>query len=139
MAFSLSSLTSWFTTTEQDVINVIADIKNGVAVAETDLTAALNWVAANAPTIVSDLQIVLGIAQAFGVVSPATLVAANAAVAALNAVAAAQNAANKAGTTGLVSDAQTLVNAYGAYTQAGAAVSTAKASVASSVTVPKAA
>jgi hypothetical protein len=80
------------TTTEQDVIGWIADIKNGVEVVEEDLTAGLNWVAAQVPNVVALLQALEPLAQAAGFVSAPELATAQAAVAALEAFAAAQNA-----------------------------------------------
>lgn len=128
------SLTNWFTTTEQDVVNIIADIKADVAVVESDLNSALNWVAKQAPEIINALQVAVGLATAVGVVSAPELAAANAAVAALNAFAAAQNSSATAGTTNLTTDAQAVVAGYVAYKQSQAAVATATATAAASAT-----
>jgi len=81
MAFSFSSLFSWFSsaapTVEADVVKIIAAVKGDVAVVEADVTAALSWIASHAPTIVSGLQIALSLAQSVGGVSAPVLAAAN--------------------------------------------------------------
>lgn len=117
MAFNF---TSWWSTTETDVVNLLAKVKADVAVAQKDIDAAVKWIASQTPTIVADLQIALKIAQMFGVVTAPEIVAANAAVAALNAFATAQSAGK--------TDIQSVATGYVAYTQAAAAVNSAKAS-----------
>ena len=117
MAFNFLS---WWSTTEEDVVNILAKVKADVTVAQKDIDTAIKWISAQTPFIVADLQVALQIAQMFGVVTAPEVVAANAAVAALNAFADAQ----KIGKT----DLQSVANGYVAYTQAAAAVNSAKAS-----------
>lgn len=117
MAFSF---TSWWSTTEKDIVNILAKVKGDAVVAQKDINSAMKWIAAQTPAIVGDLQVALQIAQMFGVVTAPEIVAANAAVAALNAFATAQNTGK--------TDLQSVANGYVAYTQAAAAVNAAKAS-----------
>jgi hypothetical protein len=124
------SFTTWWKTTEADVISVIAKIKADEQIAESDITAALNWVAGEVPNIVSGLQVALGLAQAVGVVTAPELAAATAAVEALQALAAAHNASVTAGDKSLATDAKSVVAGYVAYTQAQAAVNAAKSTAA---------
>lgn len=128
MSFSLTGITAWFHTTEQDVVNLITNIKNDIAVAEADVSSALKWLSGEVPTIVGALQTAVGLATAVGVVSQPELLAANAAVAALTAFAGVQNATTSA--PAINQSAQAVVAGYVAYTQANAAVNTAKASAA---------
>jgi hypothetical protein len=128
------SFTSWWKTTETDVISVITKLKSEAIVAETEINAAMNWIANETPTIVADLQIALGLAQAVGVVTAPELAAANAAVVALQALAAAHNASVAAGDSSLATNAKTVVAGYVAFNQAKVAVSSAKATAAQSVT-----
>lgn len=144
MSFSFSSILSWFkttaATTEADVVAIIADIKTDVSVAVADFTSALKWIAGEVPTITSDLQVALGLAQAVGIAAnpeiAAAITAANVAVSALNAFAKVQSAGQTSGTSAIQTDAASLVAGYQAYTQAQAAVANAKAAAASSVTTP---
>ena len=55
----MSWFASFFAWTEQEVLNLVADVKKGVAVAEADLAKADAWIVANAPTIASDIEMVL--------------------------------------------------------------------------------
>lgn len=130
------NLSTWFQTTETDVVNLIAQIKADIPVVEANVHAALSWVAAQEPAIVQALQVTLGLAQAVGVVTVPELAAANAAVAALNAFAAAQKASAAAGTSNLTTDAQSVVAGYVAYQNANAAVSAAKATAAATAQTP---
>lgn len=118
-----TTVEGWFTTTEADVVAIIAKIKTDVAVVESDIDAALKWVASNAPAIVADLQSVVGIAETVGVAAnpqvAAAIVAANTAVAALNAFAAASNSGS--------SDTQAVLSGYVAVKQAQAAAASAAA------------
>lgn len=136
MSFNFSSISNWFTTTEQDVVAVIAALKADVQVAEADVGAALNWVAGEVPTIVAGLQTALGLAQAVGVVTAPELLAANIAVQALNAFAAAHNASVASGDSALATSTKSVVAGYVAYTQAAAAVSVAKATAAAAAVAP---
>lgn len=117
----------WFTETETEVLNIVVKIKQGVAVLETDIQAALNWIARNAPQIEADLGIAVQAAAALGAagitISPAIITAVNASAAAINAVAASQNSG--------AATATTLVAGYTAYTQADTAATQARAAIAS--------
>lgn len=116
------SFTTWFETTEADVVSMISKVAADVQLVESELSRGLAWVAGEVPTIVTGLQTAVGLAQQVGVVSAPELAAANAAVTALNAFAGSVNS----GTT----NAQALVNGYVAYKSASAAVATAAASAA---------
>ncbi len=120
-----TSVQSFFVTTETDVLNLISQIKQGLAVVESDVTAALKWIANNTPQIVADLQQVVGIAETIGIAAnpnvAAAITAANAAVTALNAFAAASN--NGATNT------QAVLAGYTAVKQAQAAAASAAAAV----------
>ena len=131
----ISEVESLFVTTEQDVVNWIADIKQGLAVAEADITNGLNWVASEVPNIVTALQATVGLVEQVGLASnpgvAAAIVAANVAVAGLNAFAAAQNAGAASGTSPLQADAAALVAGFTAVKQSQAAVALATAAAAS--------
>lgn len=124
--------TSWFTqfeglfvTTEQQVVQMIVQGKQGVDVAMKDIHAAIAWAANEAPTVAAGIQSVLSIVQVLGVVNPqveVAVAAANAAVVALNAFAAAEKAGN--------SDITSVVSGYTAVQQARAAVANASAAAA---------
>jgi hypothetical protein len=120
-----------FEMTEADVVAVIVDIKTGVEVAAEKVNAALKWVAANAPSIVADIQQVETIVETVGLASQpdvaAAIVAANASVAALNAFAAAENSGQ--------SNTAALLSGYVAVKQSQAAAASA-AAVAVSTSVP---
>jgi len=86
------SIGSWFSSfwaaTEADVLQLVVNIKQDVAIAEADIASALNWIANNTPAIVADIQSVLSVVQVIGVGNPtvaAAVTAANEAVSALNA------------------------------------------------------
>jgi len=128
MSFSLTGITAWFHTTEQDVVNLITNIKSDIAVAEADVSSALKWLSGEVPTIVAALQTAVGLATAVGVVTQPELLAANAAVAALTAFAGVQNSVTSTPT--IQQSAQSVVAGYVAYTQANAAVNSAKATAA---------
>ena len=55
----MSWFASFFAWTEQEVLNLVADIKKGEAVVAADLAKADAWIVANAPTIASDIEMVL--------------------------------------------------------------------------------
>lgn len=116
------SLTSFFETTEADVVALISKVAAGVQLVEKDVDRGIKWVAGEAPAIVSALQTAVGLAQQVGMVNPAELAAANAAVTALNAFASSVNSG--------VADGQAVVNGYVAYKQATAAVAAAAANAA---------
>src|ERR1700740_3245779 len=91
----LASLKSFIVTTEADVVSVITKIKTEEAVVASEINNAMHWIASNTPTIVADLQSVVGIAETVGIAAnpqvAAAITAANVAVNALNAFAAASN------------------------------------------------
>lgn len=126
-----TSVQNFFVTTETFVQNVITQVKNAEAVAMADLDSALKWVASNTPTIVADIEQVIGFAGQVGLASTpagvAAIAAAQVAIATLNAVAQSQN-------TG-ASDIQTLLAGYTAVKQAQAAAATTAAAAATSVVV----
>ena len=124
------SFTSWFRTTEADVVALIAKMKTDEKIAEADANAAINWIANEVPTIVAGLQVALGLAQAVGVVTAPELAAAAAAVDALQALASAHRASVTAGDASITTDAKSVIAGYVAYTQAQAAVNSAKATAA---------
>lgn len=130
MTFSLTSIASWWKTTESDVVTVITKIKSDTVIAEADVHAALNWIAGEVPTIVAGLQVALGLAEAVGVVTAPELAAATAAVDALKLIANAHNASASGGDAAIITDAKTVAAGYVAYTQANAAVNAAKAAAA---------
>lgn len=127
-----SDLEGEFTTTEQDVIDVIANIKNDITVAESDITSALNWLAGEVPTIVTALEAAAGLASSVGLVSAPELAAAEAAVQALQSFAAAQNS----GSGTITADAQAVVAGYVALKQSQATTASAAATAAATVAKP---
>jgi len=130
----LSSVEAIFETTEADVVAIIAKVKQGAAVAEAEIAAALKWIAANAPSIMADIQTVVSLVEQAGILTPsvqASINAANVAVAALNVFAANVKAGN--------SNAQAVVAGYVAAKQAAAAASTAAAVAATAAAPAKAA
>jgi len=134
MALDFTTLENWLSETEADVLAVIAEIKQELVVAESDISAALTWIANNAPTIASDIEEVLGIVTTIGLgANPevaAAVTAANVAVTALNAFANAKASG--------ASDTSSVLAGYTAVQQAQAAVANAKAAVVSAPTVPTA-
>lgn len=124
MSFSFSS---WWSTTESEVVAIIAKVKDEALVVEHDVIKALNWVVANSSTIAKDINTVTGYAAMLGVTTgnpafAAAVSAANVAVQALNTVA-------QAHANGLT-DAQAVVQGYVAVKSAQAAVSQAAAAAA---------
>lgn len=121
-------LTNFLHATETDVINLIADIKNDMTVAITDINKALNWIGSQAPAIAANLTEVTKLVTAVGGTSnpeiAAAVVAANAAVVALNAFANAKTAGQN--------NAEAVVQGYVAVKQAAAAVASASAAAAAS-------
>jgi hypothetical protein len=73
------------TVTDTFVLNLISNVKNGIALVESDLQAANKWIVANASTITADIQSVLGIVEVVGVAVPTLSPAVTAAVTAANA------------------------------------------------------
>ena len=134
MSLNLNTLENWISETETDVLAVIADIKQGIAVAESDINSSLTWIANNAPAISSDIQEVLNIVTTIGIGTDpevaAAVTAANVAVTALNAFAAAKNSG--------ANNTAAVLTGYTAVQQAQAAVASAKAAVASSPATPSA-
>ena len=118
----LTTIEGWWAVTEQDVWATVVKIKQDIDVAESDIIAALNWIADNAPAIAADIQRVLSIVQVVGISSPAVetaVVAANEAVSALNAFA----TASKSG----ANTVDSVVAGYSALNSAQAAVASATA------------
>lgn len=126
-----TSLWNFIDETESDVLVIITNIKADVAVAQSDINAALHWIASNAPAIAADIQEVVGIAETVGVgANPevaAAIIAANTAVTALNAFAASSNSGQN--------NTQAVLAGYVAVKQAQAASSSAAAAA---VAAPKA-
>ncbi len=115
-----TSLKKFFVTSEQDVLGIIVKIKQDVDILESDISAALKWIADNTPAIAADIESVLSVVQAIGIPNPAVQVAvtaANEAVLALNAYATAYK--NGTGT------AQAVIAGYSALKQAQAAAANA--------------
>jgi hypothetical protein len=118
--FSFSSIKNAVYVVETDVLLTIEKIKQEAIVAESEISAALRWIASNTPAITADIQQVLGLVQVVGIANPqveAAVVAANAAVGALNVYAAAYNKG-----TGT---AASVIAGYSAFKQAQAAAATA--------------
>lgn len=122
----LSWLEDALTVTEKDVVAIIVKVKQGVALAESEISAALGWIANNASVIASDVQQVSSILLAAGTIDPAVapevqaaVAAANLAVAGLNTFASAYNSG--AGTV------QSVVAGYTAIKNAQSAVAKAAA------------
>ncbi len=119
----ITTLKSWITTTEADVVAIIAKIKTEEQVVASEINNALHWIASNTPTIVADIQSVVGIAETVGVAAnpqvAAAITAANVAVNALNAFAAASNSGS--------SNTQAVLAGYVAVKQAQAAAASAAA------------
>ena len=121
----LTQLEGWFVTTEQEVLQIYAKVIAEVPILDAEIATVLKWVQNNAPAIVADLQQVLAIFSAVGVIVPGpVLLAANAAVAALNAIAAAQ-AAGKTSTQTVVAGVVAVQQAAAAKANAIVAVSAA--------------
>ena len=121
----------FFVATEHDVIAVIEAIKKDIPVIESDIAAALRWVARQTPTIAADLQTTEALVTAVGAAGnpnvAAAIAAANIAVAGLNAFAASYNS-GKPSAEAVVQGYVALKNASSAASAAAsAAASTAKA------------
>jgi hypothetical protein len=125
----ITSVEHFFETTEQDIVALLAKVKSGAQVVETDLAAALKWLAGNAGTISTDVQYTASVVKALGATSDPKVAAAvadaNLAVASLNSFAAAYNSGQ--GTVTAV------VQGYTALKQAQAATATAVAAATSTV------
>lgn len=134
MTSIFTQIEGWVTTTEQDVITVIADIRNDITVAESAISSALSWVAGEVPDIVQALQVAVGFATSVGVVTAPELAAAQAAVVALQAFA----SSSQSGDGSFQSNTQAVVQGYNAYVQAQAATAMAKATASAVVATPAA-
>lgn len=123
-----TAVQNWIVETESQVQQVIVQIQTEIPVAEAAINSALKWVANQAPTVASDVQIVTGLIAQMGMTSNPNIAQAvteaNVAVQALNAFAAAEN-------TG-TSNAQAVVNGYVAFKQAQASVASATAAAVAS-------
>lgn len=124
--------------TEQDVIAVIAKIRQDGAVAVKDVEKAIAWAANNAPVVASEIESVVQFASRIGIASnpefAAAIVAADAAVAALDAFA---KQYKSQGAT-LANDASAAVAGYVAAKQAQGAAALAAAAAASPAPKPAA-
>lgn len=89
----LSAVEAIWQKDETWVINFFATVKKDVAVAEADALVAINWLAAHATEIASDITGVVGIAAALGLGIPPPV---GLALSLLNGVTAAVNAAASA-------------------------------------------
>ena len=128
----MSWFTSWFTTAEADVLKIIQVIKTEEQILASDISKALKWVADNTPQIAADIQQVLSLVQAVGIVNPeveAAIATANTAVSALNAYAASYKSGS--GTP------QAVLAGVAAYKNAQSAVATATAAAVSAPTANK--
>lgn len=118
-----SEIENWLTESEPKVLSLIVQIERDVQIAESDISAAMKWIAQQAPSISTDIQNVVALVMEIGLGSNPTIsaavVAANTAVAALNAYAQAYN--SDSGT------AQAVVQGYLAVQQARAASAQASA------------
>jgi hypothetical protein len=128
----IDNLKKFFTTTEQDVVLLLVEIKTGAAVAAHEIAAGLAWVEQHTADITTGIQQVTTLVTGIAAVTPSlknnatiqkAVTEANAAVAALNAYASAAQSGDQA---------QALVNGYVAFQQANSAVSTARAVAAGS-------
>lgn len=111
MGISIPNPLSWLEShvNEQFVVGLIANIKQGIAVAEADFNGAVSWLVANAPVLTSQANLLMQLIGEIGAANPqvsAAVTAVNTATAALNALA----AASKAGE----SNAQAIISAYAA-------------------------
>lgn len=115
------SVKGFFVTAEADVIAIVVKAKQEIDLVAHEIDLALGWIANNTPAIVADIEQVLGIVQAIGIVNPqveAAVTAAHEAVAALDVFATAYK--NGSGS------AQSVVAGYAALQQAKAAAAAAK-------------
>ena len=122
----LSWLEDALTVTEKDVVAIIVKVKQGIELAETEISAALGWIANNSGTIASDVQQVSSILLAAGTIVPAAAPEVDAAVAAANVAVAGLNqfaSAYKSGSGTVAS----VVAGYTAIKQAQSAVANATA------------
>lgn len=125
MSFDFTTLKNWISETEADVLSVVAQIKAEATVIESDITAALHWVASNAPTIAADIGQVVSVVETVGLgANPevaAAITAANLAVQGLNAFAIASQSGKN--------NTQAVLAGYSAVKQAQAAAASAAAIV----------
>jgi ABC-type transporter Mla subunit MlaD len=125
----IHTIEHFFETTEQDVIGLLSKVKSGVGAVETEVNAALKWLAGNAGTISADVQYTASVVKALGATSDPkvaeAVAAANLAVQSLNSFASAYNSGQ--GTVTAV------VQGYTALKQAQAATATAVAAAAATV------
>lgn len=126
------SFPKFFAATEQDVVNILAKVKQDAVIAVKDVNAALKWISGNIGLIDASVQEVLGIVTTLGATSDPKVAAAikdaNVAVAALNAYAAASNSGQN--------NVSAVVNGYVALKQAQASVAAASAASAATVVPP---
>jgi hypothetical protein len=124
-----SNIQSLFMTTEKDIIALISKVKTDIVIAETELQAALKWVANNAGGISSNIQTTVGIIETLGAANnPKVAIAiadANTAVKALNAFATSYNSGK--------GDVNAVIQGYVAVKSAQAASAAAVSAAASTV------
>ena len=127
-----ASFANLFHTTEQEILDIISNIKTGEQVVAADINKGLAWVVANAPSIASSIQQVETLISDILAVTPGlsgvaavnkAIQEANTAVTALNAFATASNTGSN--------NAAALVQGYVAFQTAAAAAASAKATAAS--------
>lgn len=123
MSFDLTTFKNWLTETEADVQAIITNIKSDVAVVESDIDAALHWIASNETPISNAIIQVVNLIEAFGVAGnpevAAGVAAANLAVQGLNAFAGAVSSGQN--------DVQSVITGYAAVKQAQAQIAAATA------------
>jgi hypothetical protein len=125
----LSSIKSFFVTTEQDVVNLITAVSNEAPVIQKDIDRAFGWIAKETPVIATNLATATTIVAAVGANSNpqvvAAIAAANLAVQGLNAFAEQYNKGTPTATA--------VIDGYIALKQASSAASSAAAAAAASV------
>ena len=133
MGISIPNPIAWLEShvNEQFVVNLIADVKAGIAVAEGDFNSAVQWLVSNAPVITSQANLLMQLIGELGINNPqvsAAVQTVNTATTALNALAAASQAGE--------SNVQALVSAYAATKSA---VGNTSLALAAAATTPAAA
>jgi hypothetical protein len=136
----LSNIEALWQKDEAWVVSFFAKVKQDVVIVEGDLMTALNWLAAHAQQINTDLQGLLGVVSALGLtISPpvaAAVTAANVGVAAINAVVAAVNQAKANGQSAGSTIAAAGVAAYQQLKTTQSTLAAAQSHVAASGTTP---
>ena len=123
---------------EADVLKVVAGVKHGIAVAETDLVKADAWLVSNLPQIITfmtSVETVIATLTGAGVPIPAATGAVIAEALKYGANAGTALAAYNADIAAGKSQAQALADAYAAFVAANAAAADAAAAI---ISIPKA-